>query len=203
MWNYSGGPPAIARSGTNEKDESDVIYISEPGPEPEPELELELSLRRTDAANRPTVPNPSSSGPNATSTRTPSPASSRPDGGAGRQTKGSAEQTNSPSMRANGAGRQTNAAGKRGRGDVSLLRDPDDLRRQWESIRVRFVDSPRGAVGEAENLLSSTIGEIVTVFRSQRERLEVAWSQGKDASTDELGMAFQRYRDFFDRLLHV
>jgi hypothetical protein len=85
----------------------------------------------------------------------------------------------------------------------SLLRDPEDMRQRWESVQVGFVDNPREAVGEAEALVSSTIGEIVNVFRHQRERLETSWSQGDEASTDDLRAAFQSYRDFFGRLLQV
>ena len=89
---------------------------------------------------------------------------------------------------------------KRGTG---LLRDPEDLRKRWESVQVGFVDNPREAVGEAENLVSSAIGEIAGQFRQQRERLEASWDQGRDPSTDDLRIVFQGYRDFFGRLLQV
>jgi hypothetical protein len=85
----------------------------------------------------------------------------------------------------------------------SLLRDPEDLRKRWESVQVGFVDNPREAVGEAENLVSSAIGEIAGQFRQQRERLEASWDQGRDPSTDDLRVVFQGYRDFFGRLLQV
>lgn len=85
----------------------------------------------------------------------------------------------------------------------SLMRDPDNLRRRWESIQVGFVDSPREAVGEAEKLVSSAISEIGNGFRQQRENLEASWSEGREPSTDDLRMAFQSYRDFFGRLLQV
>ena len=84
-----------------------------------------------------------------------------------------------------------------------MLRDPEKLRRQWESIQVGFVDNPREAVGEAEGLVSCTINELVNMFRVEREKLEASWSQGQDASTDDLRVAFQRYRDFFGQLLQV
>ena len=65
------------------------------------------------------------------------------------------------------------------------------------------MDSPREAVGEAENLVSSAIGEIANSFRQQRDGLETSWAQGQEPSTDDLRMAFQSYRDFFGRLLQV
>jgi hypothetical protein len=88
-------------------------------------------------------------------------------------------------------------------GNRPLVRDPESLRQRWESIQVGFVDSPREAVGEAENLVSSAIGEIANSFRQQRDGLETSWAQGQDPSTDDLRMAFQNYRDFFGRLLQV
>jgi hypothetical protein len=88
-------------------------------------------------------------------------------------------------------------------GNGSLLRDPENLRQRWESVQVGFVDNPREAVGEAENLVSSAIGEIANQFRQQRERLETSWNQGRDPSTDDLRVVFQSYRDFFGRLLQV
>lgn len=88
-------------------------------------------------------------------------------------------------------------------GNRPLLRDPENLRQRWESIQVGFVDSPREAVGEAENLVSSAIGEIANSFRQQRDGLETSWAQGQEPSTDDLRMAFQNYRDFFGRLLQV
>jgi hypothetical protein len=100
------------------------------------------------------------------------------------------------------AGTQTQSAGTQ-TGNGSLLRDPADLRRRWESVQVGFVDNPREAVGEAENLVSSAIGEIAGQFRQQRERLEASWDQGRDPSTDDLRLVFQGYRDFFGRLLQV
>ena len=80
---------------------------------------------------------------------------------------------------------------------------PTALLKRWESVQVGFVDNPRQAVGEAESLVSSAIDEIVSGFRRQSARLEAEWSQGHDASTDELRLAFRRYREFFGRLLEV
>jgi len=84
-----------------------------------------------------------------------------------------------------------------------LLSEPGSLRRRWESVQVGFVDDPRQAVGEADSLVSSVIEELVDGFRQQRQRLEAQWSRGAQVSTDELRDAFQRYREFFERLLQV
>jgi hypothetical protein len=84
-----------------------------------------------------------------------------------------------------------------------LLSDPESLRRRWESVQVGFVDDPRQAVGDADGLVSSVIEDLSDGFRAQRQRLEARWSAGDDASTDDLRESFQRYRDFFERLLEV
>jgi hypothetical protein len=90
-----------------------------------------------------------------------------------------------------------------GRSSGTLLQDPQALRQRWESVQVGFVDNPREAVGDAEQLVSSAIGEIVNLFRHQRENLETSWTEGGEPSTDDLRAAFQNYRDFFGRLLQV
>lgn len=92
---------------------------------------------------------------------------------------------------------------EKGNGHGSLFRDAQGLRQRWESVQVGFVDNPREAVGEAEQLVSSAISELANRFRQQREILETSWSEGHDPSTDDLRAAFQSYHDFFGRLLEV
>jgi hypothetical protein len=85
----------------------------------------------------------------------------------------------------------------------SLLADPSGFARRWECIQVGFVDDPRSAVQEAETLVSNVMSEMTGMFQRQRQQLEEQWSGGNQASTDDLRIAFQRYRDFFQRLLQV
>ena len=40
-----------------------------------------------------------------------------------------------------------------------------------------------------------------TGFATERERLEAQWGRGEDISTEDLRVALQRYRTFFQRLL--
>ncbi len=42
---------------------------------------------------------------------------------------------------------------------------------------------------------------LAAVFSEEREQLEAQWAQGDDVSTEDLRIALQRYRSFFDRLL--
>lgn len=80
-----------------------------------------------------------------------------------------------------------------------LVMNGERFRSRWASIQVGFVDDPRRAVGEAEQLVTDVIDELVEGFRRQREHLE----NSGEGSTDEMRTAFQRYRDFFQRLLNV
>lgn len=88
-------------------------------------------------------------------------------------------------------------------GKPSLIGDPSGYTTRWESIQVGFVDDPRSAVQEAETLVSDVMSDVSRVFQEERQQLEMQWSGGAQASTDDLRVAFQRYRDFFQRLLQV
>jgi hypothetical protein len=85
----------------------------------------------------------------------------------------------------------------------SLVADPSGYARRWESVQVGFVDDPRSAVQEAETLVSDVMKEMTLLFQRQQQQLEEQWAGGSQASTDDLRVAFQRYRDFFERLLRM
>jgi hypothetical protein len=89
--------------------------------------------------------------------------------------------------------------------DESLIssRQTEDLRSRWTTIQASFVDEPRKAVQEADALLSAAIKQIEESFTDQRAQLEKQWSEGSEASTEDLRLALQRYRTFFDRLLSI
>jgi len=82
-------------------------------------------------------------------------------------------------------------------------RQTEDMRDRWKTIQASFVDEPRKAVQEADQLVSSAIEQIEEVFRDQRSQMEQLWSGGKDVSTEDLRLSLQRYRTFFDRLLSL
>lgn len=79
----------------------------------------------------------------------------------------------------------------------------DNFRSRWSDIQTGFVDEPRQAVEEADNLVASLMKELAEGFASERERLEKQWDRGDKVSTEDLRVALQRYRSFFDRLLRV
>ena len=76
-----------------------------------------------------------------------------------------------------------------------------DLRRRWEEIQTRFVDDPRRAVEDADDLVAGVMKSLADGFAQAREQLEGQWSRGEDVSTEDLRIALQRYRSFFQRLL--
>ena len=77
------------------------------------------------------------------------------------------------------------------------------LRSRWGNLQVGFVDEPRRAVEQADELVNETIRGLTTGFANEREKLDKQWHQGADASTEDLRVAFQRYRSFFERLLSL
>ena len=101
--------------------------------------------------------------------------------------------------------------------------DPMDRERfskQWESVQSRFVDSPRGAVAEADDLVSSlmkTLGYPVSDFdqraadisvdhprvvENYRSAHDIALRVGKNgASTEDLRTAMIHYRTLFEDLV--
>src|SRR5579863_3278213 len=78
-----------------------------------------------------------------------------------------------------------------------------DLRSRWDRIQTGFVDEPRTAVQQADELVTETIKRLSENFASARSRLEEQWSSGDQASTEDLRVAFKRYRVFFEKLLTV
>ena len=84
-----------------------------------------------------------------------------------------------------------------------LLSDNDssDMKHRWEEIQTTFVDEPRGAVERADQLVAMVMKQIADGFARERSDLERQWGQGEDVSTEDLRVALQRYRSFFERLL--
>ena len=75
------------------------------------------------------------------------------------------------------------------------------LRRRWNDIQGRFVDDPRSAVQQADELVSDAVENIARMFASERSSLESQWNQGMDVSTEDLRKTLQHYRAFFNRLV--
>jgi len=72
---------------------------------------------------------------------------------------------------------------------------------RWESIQVGFVDHPQQSVREADQLVADVMGTLTDTFSRERADLEGQWDRGEEVSTEDLRVALQRYRSFFERLL--
>jgi hypothetical protein len=79
----------------------------------------------------------------------------------------------------------------------------ETLRTRWKEVQTAFVDEPRRAVEQADGLVASAMKRLAEVFADERSQLEKQWDRGDSVSTEDLRVALQRYRSFFDRLLSV
>ena len=128
-----------------------------------------------------------------------------------------------------GAGRKAEAKleDREKRVEKLNIRDLDPIEherfsKRWEAVQFRFVDSPKGAVTEADDLLSSLMkarGYPVSDFdqraadisvdhprvvENYRSAHEIALRVGKDeATTEELRTAMIHYRSLFDELVQL
>jgi hypothetical protein len=78
-----------------------------------------------------------------------------------------------------------------------------EFRSRWDRIQAGFVDEPRTAVQQADELVSETINRLSESFASARSRLEDQWGSGENVSTEDLRVALKKYRTFFEKLLTV
>ena len=78
-----------------------------------------------------------------------------------------------------------------------------EFRSQWIKIQTCFVDEPRGTVKDADKLVATVMQRLAEGFANERSGLEKQWDSGDNVSTEDLRVALQRYRSFFDRLLNL
>ncbi|RSM50615.1 hypothetical protein DMA12_00135 [Amycolatopsis balhimycina DSM 5908] len=74
------------------------------------------------------------------------------------------------------------------------------FRDRWQNVQTGFVDDPKQAVQQADELVAAVISALATTFAEHKSELEGQWRQGEPA-TEELRIALRRYRSFFDQLL--
>ena len=78
-----------------------------------------------------------------------------------------------------------------------------DFQSRWNRIQAAFVDEPRTAVQQADELVAETIKRLEENFAQARSKLEAQWASGDNNTTEDLRVAFKRYRTFFEKLLTV
>jgi hypothetical protein len=86
---------------------------------------------------------------------------------------------------------------------ASLLNreESEQFRTRWNEIQGKFVDEPRSAVEQADELVTEVIELITEMFNNEHRSLEAQWNKGSDVSTEDLRIALQRYRSFFNSLV--
>jgi hypothetical protein len=109
------------------------------------------------------------------------------------------------SQRASSRERPESAPVEEGRGSGPLLPQGlvQELRSRWDAIQTGFVDEPRNAVQQADELVALAIKHLAQSFTDQRNQLERQWDRSGDVSTEDLRIGLQRYRAFFHRLLSM
>jgi hypothetical protein len=132
-------------------------------------------------------------------------------------------------VREHGSERKAEAklADREKRVETLNIRDLDPMEherfaKRWESVQSRFIDSPKGAVAEADDLVSllmKTRGYPVSDFdqraadisvahprvvENYRSAHEIALRVGKDeATTEDLRTAMIQYRSLFEELVQL
>jgi hypothetical protein len=79
--------------------------------------------------------------------------------------------------------------------------ESDRFTTEWRSIQGEFVDRPREAVQQADQLVADLMQRLASQFSETRSNLEQQWDGHENVSTEELRIALMRYRTFFERLL--
>jgi hypothetical protein len=88
---------------------------------------------------------------------------------------------------------------------MPLFSEPEmgDFRSQWSKLQTGFVDEPRRTVEDADKLVAAVMQRLAEGFANERSGLEKQWDRGDNVSTEDLRVALQHYRSFFDRLLKL
>lgn len=86
---------------------------------------------------------------------------------------------------------------------ASLLNreESDHFRMRWNEIQGKFVDEPRTAVEQADELMTEVIALITEMFNHEHRSLEAQWNKGNEVSTEDLRLALQHYHAFFNSLV--
>src|SRR6059058_4877615 len=102
-----------------------------------------------------------------------------------------------------GQGAAREAAHEEGPGPLLPGEFVQELRGRWDHVQTGFVDEPRQAVQQADELVAQAMKQIAESFANERNRLEQQWDRGNDVNTEDFRQALRKYRAFFQRLLSV
>ncbi|HEY6595196.1 MAG TPA: hypothetical protein VI011_14050 [Asanoa sp.] len=74
------------------------------------------------------------------------------------------------------------------------------FRERWREVQLRFVDDPRAAAGEAQNLAEEAVEAMISALSAHKSDLG-GWEATEGSDTEQLRVVVRRYRDFLERVL--
>jgi hypothetical protein len=69
----------------------------------------------------------------------------------------------------------------------------------WNEIQAMFVDDPRASIERAAGLVDDRVEQLIESVRERQRSMQSAW-HGDGAGTEELRVALQHYRTFWNDL---
>ena len=69
----------------------------------------------------------------------------------------------------------------------------------WNEIQAMFVDDPRASIERAAGLMDDRVEELIQSVKERQHSMQSVW-QTTDAGTEELRVALQHYRTFWNSL---
>jgi hypothetical protein len=116
---------------------------------------------------------------------------------------GAGEQRQQPQPAAGMASGQAASPGDEPLAALFLAPVAEDFRRRWDAVQIGFVDDPHQAVRSADELVAQVMKTLAETFAEQRAAIEAGVDPSDHANTENLRVALQRYRSFFQRLLSL
>jgi hypothetical protein len=76
-----------------------------------------------------------------------------------------------------------------------------EFRSRWDDVQRGFVDDPKQAVRQGDELVAQVIHSLAETFAKQPAEIESAGTES--SATEALRLTFRRHRSFFERLLSI
>lgn len=105
-------------------------------------------------------------------------------------------------VRVAGQGRDTRAHDE----PLAALFPPEmagDFQSRWDAVQIGFVDDPKAAVQQADELVAQVMRSLAESFANERARFDAQLDDQDSGSTENMRVALRRYRSFFQRLLSL
>ena len=83
--------------------------------------------------------------------------------------------------------------------DSHLAVNASSARGPWNEVQAMFVDDPRASIEQAAGLVDDRVEALIQSLRERQRSMQSAW-WADDAGTEELRVALQHYRTFWNSL---